>query len=67
MTDKAPKSEDRQLFFDDDGKDLDVGDKVIVDGVRSEITEHDGKRHLKGIPDEAVVQGIEKIGPGAKA
>lgn len=49
------------LNYDDDGVELNVGDKVRIHGEIAVIAEEDGKRILIGFPDDVLFDGIEKV------
>jgi hypothetical protein len=50
------------LFFDDDGEDLTIGDRVLVNHeVEAMIGEIGGVRRLVGFPHDEIVHSIELI------
>jgi hypothetical protein len=50
------------LRFDDDGEDLNPGDRVLVnDEFEATISEIDGERRLVGFPNDEIVHSIERI------
>lgn len=52
------------LWYDDDGNKLEIGDFVVVNGDTITMIDEDldGDRYLKGIPDDLLIQSIEKQG-----
>lgn len=55
-------NESMMLFFDDDGEDLFVGDRVLInDTVEAMIGEIDGLRQLVGFPRNEIVYTLERI------
>ena len=53
----------RSLYFDENGEKLEIGDVVLVNSEISTMIDEDpnGDRYLKGVPDELIVEVIEKV------
>jgi hypothetical protein len=55
-------NENLHLLFDDDGEDLNIGDRVLVNyEIEAMIGEIDGHRSLVGFPNNEIVESIERI------
>lgn len=52
-----------QLFFDEDGEKLNVGDVVLVNSEFSTIIDEDGNgdRYLKGLPRDLFIESIVRV------
>lgn len=51
------------LWYDENGEKLNVGDVVLVNSEYSTVIDEgqDGERYIKGIPDDLIIEAIEKV------